>query len=235
MTSINEIINRQIHNWDRVRSMLSRMPGEDEEGTPPIPVRHPQPVISFSRELGCGSRLVAEILSQRTGYEIFGWSLIDKVAEDIHVQRQIIDRLDETTVSQIEGMVEGMLWGRHVDREEYFRALLRVLRAFIIQGGVILLGRGGTCVMEKNEGIRVRLIAPLDLRVQNLKSFGDIDERTALQRIHESDKQRASFIRTYFKKDIMDSTNYDIVMNMGTITPETAANMILRALEQFQR
>lgn len=229
---INEIINRQLHNWDRVKSILHRLPGEDEEGTPAGAGRQ-QPVIAFSRELGCGSRLVADIISHRTGYEIFGWSLIDKVAEDIHAQRRIVDRLDETSVSQIEGLIEGMMWGRHVDREEHFRGLLRVLRASIVQGGVVILGRGGTFVVEKNEGIRVRIVAPMEVRVQNLRVFANMDDRTALQRIQESDKQRAAFIHSYFKKDIADPMNYDLILNMGSLTPETAAAVVLRALEQF--
>lgn len=230
MPKVNELINRQIHQWNHLRAVLHRHDSEDGSVPPPHP---PLPVVTFSPELGCGSRLVAEMLSQQTGFQYFGWSLIDKIAEDMNVQRQIVDRLDEHAKSQIEALLEGMLWGRHVDREEYFRALVRVLRAFAMQGGVILIGRGSNYIVESHEAVRVRLIAPMRIRIENLKSFYSIDEAMAQRRIAESDRQREEFIRVYFKKDIHDPLNYDLSLNLGTMLPVTAAGIIMRALEQF--
>ena len=225
---IDEIINRQIHNWDRVHSILKR--GQ----VWPEPPASRKPVIAFARQLGCGTRMVVEILSRELGYEIFGRTLIDKVAEDIHVQRRIIDRLDERVRGEIESFVNGIIDGWQVDSAEYLHVLARVLRAFIVQGGVILIGRGSTFMVHHGEGLRVRLMAPLDLRVENLMRYCDIDKKTALNQISESDKQRTHFIRTYFRCEATDPSLYDLTINMGSYSPESAAKMILKGLEQLQ-
>ena len=230
MVNIEEIISRQIHNWDRLRSVLRRDPREclDE---PRADGHRPQPVVAVSRQLGCGARHVVQIISRRTGREIFGCALVDVVAEDMNVHRQVVDRLDETVLSNTEVLIEGLLHGRSVDGADYLRSLVRVLRAFIVQGGVVLLGRGASCLVGPSEGVRVRMVAPLETRVENLRRYEDLDEQTARRQIKESDHQRAEFVRKYFKQDVDDPANYDIVLNVGTLRAETAAAVILRALE----
>jgi cytidylate kinase len=235
MRSIETIINRQINHWDRIRSILKHPPAsatrleqKAEE------VARPEPVIAFSRQLGSGSRLVAQSLKEKTGYEIFGCSLIEKVAEDLCVQRKIIDRLDESVRSHIETFIEGLLGGRYVDRQEYFRSLLRVLRAFVVQGGVILLGRGSTFVVDEGSGIRVRLIAPIGTRVRNLGRYSGLDEAAALEQIRESDRRRQSFIEELHGADNADPANYDLVINMERVSPGAATDLVLRALESLR-
>ncbi len=233
MTNIEEIINRQIHNWDRIQSVLKKRPSiEDEPGEEDLPQR--QPVIAFSRELGCGSRRVTARLSQRTGFEIFGSSLIEKVAEDIQVRRRIIDRLDERARTRTEAFLEGLLMERHVDRADYFRSLVRVVRALIEQGGAILLGRGAHFMFKEDSGLRVRLIAPFEKRIENLMAFYQLDREKAVMMIKDSDAQRENYIRLYFNKDIKDPAHYDLMINLGSVETNVAVEIIQRAFDALR-
>ncbi|NQU42239.1 cytidylate kinase-like family protein [bacterium] len=230
-SGIDEIINRQINNWDRIKNILGKhiLSGEGEG-----PSTRRQPAIALSRQLGCGTRRVADRLSRQVGYEIIGYSLIEKVAEDIHVQRRIIDALDERARSDIDNFMEGMLRGRLVDNAEYQRSLIRILRTFILQGGVILIGRGAHLVLDASQGVRVRLVAPMEVRIRNLMSYSNTDRKSAIRQIEQSDRQRSDFILKFFKSDISDPENYDMVINLGQLTEETAAGLILRALEDLR-
>lgn len=233
MSNIEEIINRQIHNWDRIQSVLRKRPGaEDEPGEEELPPR--QPVVAFSRELGCGSRRVTARLSQRTGFEIYGCSLIEKVAEDIQVRRRIVDRLDERAKSRTEAFLEGLLMKRHVDRADYFRSLVRVVRALIEQGGVILLGRGAHFMLKEKSGLRVRLIAPFEKRIENLMEFYEIDREKAAAMMKKSDSQREQYVRLYFNKDIKDPAHYDLTVNLGSVDTRTTVEIIQRAFDSLR-
>jgi cytidylate kinase len=235
VSNLNEIINRQIHYWDRIKDVLCRGKSIEDMERGIDPSKHHRPVIAFSRNLGCGSRSVIDILSHCTGYEIFGCSLIDQVAKDMHVQRQVIDRLDESVRSEIEVLVEGMMHGYHIDQSEYFHSLVRVLRAFIVQGDVILLGRGACNLVRKGEGLRVRLTASIETRIRNLCGFNNFDEATALAKIKESDHQRKEFVHKFFHVNIDDPDVYDISINTDNINPESAASVILRTIEEMER
>lgn len=232
MSNAQELNDRHIRHWeeDRLRQILSLPQGN---ATNPEPLR--RPILALSRELGSGSRLVAEELHIRTGYEIFGSALIKEIAENIQVSRQLIDRLDERSRSRISALFETLFWGEsQVKGSDYFRSLVQVISALIEQGGVILLGRGAHFLLPEKMGLRVRLIAPLERRIQNITKYYQIDSDTALERIQTSDRQRAEFARTYFNKDLKNPTDYDLILNMGNISSHTAANLIENALSALE-
>jgi len=231
MSNAQELNDRRIRQWeeDRLRQFLHPQGNEQN----PEPLR--RPILALSRELGSGSRLVAEELHIRTGYEIFGSALIKEIAENIQVSRPLIDRLDERSRSRISSLFETLFWGEsHVKGTDYFRSLVQVISALIEQGSVILLGRGAHFLLPEKMGLRVRLIAPLERRIQNVAKYYKIDSDTALERIQTSDRQRAEFTRTYFNKNLDNPTDYDLVLNMGNLSPHTAANLIESALSALE-
>lgn len=224
MKTIEKLISEQIERWERQHGAWVPSP----ESTQPVSAH---PVIAISPQLGCGSRLVTRILSKRTGYEIYGFRMIDKVAENMNVRRQLIDRLDQRLKSYTRNLIEGILSGRVVEQREYFEHLIEVIEVFILEGGCILLGRGAPYMVKPGEGLRVRLTAPQETRIINLMNFYKISAREAEGRLEESDRERAEFSQKFYGKDIDDPNNYDLVINMERETPETTTNTILRGLE----
>jgi cytidylate kinase len=223
------LVTRQVEKWDRRSSQEPREVWE--EAAVVGASRKRLPVVSVSPQFCAGSRLVAEAIHTRLGYEIFGFRLIDKVAEDMHLSPQILDRLDQRARTAIQSLTEQLLEGRSVGREEYFRSLVRIIRALIVQGGVVLLGRGSCFLTEEQEGLRVRLIASTAKRLENMKDFYGIEGRPALDRLHQGDRDRAEFTRQYYGVDLTDAANFDLILNMDRLVPVTAAEIIQRALE----
>ncbi|MFP4380892.1 MAG: AAA family ATPase [Candidatus Sumerlaeia bacterium] len=224
MRSIENLINRQLERWEKEHGTW--LPSAEEESE----YRHPKPVIAISPEFGCGSRLVTEMLSRRTGYDIYGFKLIDKVAENMSVRKHLIDQLDQRLQSYTRNLLDGILGGRHVEQSEYFQNLSQVLSIFVAEGGVILLGRGSTYMVPRGAGIRVRLVAPPELRIINLMRFYKINAREAEKRMITSDDERTAFIKKYYDEDVNDPNNYDMVINMDRISAITGTALIMRAL-----
>ncbi len=231
MSNAQELIDRRIRQWEQDRiGMLSEPEGNGRNSSS---VR--RPALALSRELGSGSRLVAEELHIRTNFEICGSALIKEIAENIQVSRQLIDRLDERSRSRIATLFESFFWGEsQVKQADYFRSLVEVISALIEQGSVILLGRGAHFLLPEKMGLRVRLIAPLERRIQNISKYYNIDSDAALERIQTSDRQRAEFARTYFNKELDNPSDYDLVLNMGNLSTHTATNMIENALSALE-
>lgn len=227
MKFIENIVEEQIRKWEQEHGGNWH---PTPEGTMPVV----KPVIAITPRFGCGSRLVSEILHRRTGYEIYGFKLIDKVAESMHARRRLIDSLDQRNRSYILNLVDGALAGHHVDRQEYLRNLVEVLTVFVQEGGCILLGRGAPFLVPQDTGIRVLLTASPRKRIENLMGFYSISEEEAETRMVESDQEREEFCRNYYGKDPWDPQNYDITINMDRLTPETASAAILQALERLR-
>ncbi len=236
MRSIEHIINRQIELWNTEKDIADRIDENKLKPTPDFndennrPHIAAKPIIAIAPQLGCGSRAVCEILSRRIGYELFGFKIIDKVAENMQVRRQLIDRMDQRKRSYIHTMVEGLLTGNYIEQEDYFRHLIEVLEAFVVEGGCTLLGRGAPYVVPEGAGIRVRLTASREKRIVNLTRYYPIDSAEAERRMTESDNERAAFSQKYFGKDIDNPEEYDLVINLDRITPATAVSSIVQCM-----
>jgi cytidylate kinase len=228
------IISRQIDKWEyRQQESLKEFWHEEEMGEGEESPHHRLPCVAFMPEFCSGSRLVSEVLHERLGYETIGYKLIDHVAEDLQLSPRIIDRLDQRAQSAIHTLVEALTEGQHINRTDYFRSLVRVIRAFIVQGGVTLLGRGAPFLVEEHEGLRVRMVAPEERRLKNIEEFYGLYGKEAQTRLAKGDAERAEFVRQFFKTDIAKAENYDLILNMDRLSAKAGAEIVLRGIEHL--
>ena len=89
-------------------------------------------------------------------------------------------------------------------------------------------------MLKENSGLRVRLIAPMEKRIENLMAFYEIKSEKAEKMIKESDTQREEYFRLYFNKDIKDPSHYDLVINLGTVETIVAVGVIQRAFDALR-
>ena len=232
MRSIEELIGRQIHRWNSITEILKYVPGEQPgKAAPAEPgsVRHPP--ICISRELGSGARVICRHLCQRLGYEMFGRSLIDEIAKDLNVQRQLVDYLDEHGRSELELLIESYMRGREIESREYLGSLIRVVKTLGRGGGVVLLGRGATFILREQAALNVLVVAPLELRVKRLMDYLQITEKDARAQALAYDQMREHFVRKFFGADVHNPSNFDLVINTARIPPEQGGEVVLQALK----
>ncbi|HVV52967.1 MAG TPA: cytidylate kinase family protein, partial [Polyangia bacterium] len=77
--------------------------------------------------------------------------------------------------------------------------------------------------------LRVRVIAPLEARVARIAARDGLDEGAARAKILRIDGERIAFNKQHYGADISEATNYDLVVNAGTLGIEGAADLAARA------
>ncbi len=114
-------------------------------------------------------------------------------------------------------------------RRRVFAALLEsVLLQYAQMGNVVLLGRGANFLMRLVPGVlRVRVVAPLEIRAQRLAKRENMELDRARQLATVIDQQRRAYIAHIFNADWASALHYDLVLNMGRLTLEQAASTIL--------
>lgn len=225
MPGIEKLIERQVRHWDRIRATLGITEREEENMSVPRP-----PVVTLSREIGAGARIVARSLATRLDLSIVGVSLIEQVAHDRKLQKRVADSLDERTRSSIELIIESMIRGRYVGMDEYAQAEARTIRSIAARGGVIFLGRGANFVLEDQSDLNVRLIASFNTRVRRLAEYEHLSELDAATKVHQVDKERVQFIRRVFRADVNDPTHYDLVISTDRVLPEMVCDVLVGIL-----
>ncbi len=187
------------------------------------------PVITISREPGSGGRIVATELGKKLGLDVFHQEIINEMAESAQVSSRILKTLDEKGLSVLEEWITSLVDNQHLWPDQYLRHLMKVIGTIGKHGSAVIVGRGANFVLPSKGRIRVRIIAPLDLRVENVSSNFGVSAEEAKRRIIRTESERRAFIRKYFNADITDPINYDLVLNTGTLSIEAAANVIKSA------
>ncbi len=187
------------------------------------------PVITISREPGSGGRIVATELGKKLGLDVFHQEIINEMAERSQVSSSIRKTLDEKGLSVLEEWITSLVDNQHLWPDQYLRHLMKVIGTIGKHGSAVIVGRGANFVLPPEGRIRVRIIAPLDVRVENVSSNFEVSAEDAKRHIIRTESERKAFIRKYFNADITDPINYDLVLNTGTLSIEAAVNAIKSA------
>jgi cytidylate kinase len=61
-----------------------------------------------------------------------------------------------------------------------------------------------------------------------------LSEREAAAWVHKTERQRLEFVKRYFRRDVTDPHDYDLVLNMSRVSIDDGANVIIQMLRQFE-
>ncbi|MDA8403536.1 MAG: cytidylate kinase-like family protein [Desulfobacteraceae bacterium] len=218
--SIEKIVEDQILQWNRFHP-------EKKEGAKQVSV------ITVSRESGSGGTLMAAKLAKDMGFDLFHREVIQEMAESAHISARIVETLDEKGLSVLENSIAAMIRDRHLWPDEFMRHLLKVVGTIGKHGRAVIVGRGAQYILPFDETLKVRVIAPLALRIYNVSHELGIEEGEAERMILKTDADRRSFSRKYFYADVTDPLQYDLIINTARVTVDAGVEIVKSALRQM--
>jgi cytidylate kinase len=193
----------------------------------------PGHVITLSSEAGAGGGSISRILATELNINLYGSELIHLVAESAHMSDKVIKSLDEKNISFLESMISSFFESRHIWPNEYMRHLSLVIHTLATHGNIILIGRGANFILG-DEAFRVRIIAPKEMRIENVLRDRRITPEEAKKYVVEYDANQIAFIRKYFNEDINSPGHYDMLINMKHLSIESAADSIKKAFLEWK-
>ncbi|MCX7014230.1 MAG: cytidylate kinase-like family protein [Candidatus Sumerlaeota bacterium] len=222
------LVERQVRHWDRIGAVLKPKLKEEKS----LAEASRRPVLTVSGPTGSGAGEFAENLAQNLGYTLYGREILDAVAEDLHCQRLLLDSLDEKVRSSIMLMFEGWIRGREIEQREYIGALFRVMNSLAEKGGAVILGRGGTFILGEKAGLRIRVDAPLPVRIHHVMAIRKADPEETRQFVTKRDREQAEFCRHYFRHDVAAPLHYDLTINGERFDPPQMVELARAALAE---
>jgi len=178
-------------------------------------------IITVSGEMGALRDELALEICQRGNLELVDRrTLMEAVAGLVEMSR------DEHQLLAEEGPALLDMSNR---RRRVFAAFLEsVVLQYAQKGNVVLVGRGSNLLLRLVPGVlRVRTVAPLELRAQRLSVSQNLDLDRARQLATVVDQQRKAYVAHVFGADWASPLNYDLVLNMGRHSLEMAAATVL--------
>src|SRR5258708_12368140 len=101
------------------------------------------------------------------------------------------------------------------------------------QGKCVLVGPGAAHALPALTTLRVRLIAPLEHRIETMGRILGVSRREAERHVETTERERLQFIRSHFVTDPTDPLNYDLVLNSARLTVAECAGLVVPALKNM--
>jgi cytidylate kinase len=205
--------------------------------------KEPGPVITFSREYGCPSKIVAGRLSEELTRKMFvkgkeiKWKYVTKeiMAESARALEVDPDKIkyvfDYEQKSMLESIISAQFNKYYKSERKIRNTIAKVIRNMALEGHVIIVGRGGVAITHDiPRSLHIMLEAPLDWRLLRVAENYKISLDEARKSAIEIDKKRKEF-REYFQGKGSDYTRFDLTFNCMTFSIEEMVHIILKAAE----
>ncbi len=230
-THASFLVEQRINEWTVQQRIAREMERRDAQPKA-IPERS---IVTISRAYGAGGHSVAQLVADQLGGEWTIWDreIVDAVAENAKVRKEMVERFDEQTHSVIEQIVRYTTNGWTLAPDRYRQHLIEVLVSIAHAGKAVIVGRGANYVLK--DAFKVRLIASQDYRVHMIEQREHQTHPDAVAKLRKTDHERADFIRATFGRDLENPNGYDMVLRMDNLDVETASAAIVAGLKQHMR
>jgi cytidylate kinase len=184
-------------------------------------------IITISRELAALGDSTAHELTELLGYRLVDKKTVEEQMKSLGVVERKIAKYDERKPAFWASLSQ--------DRDDYLHYLKTTILSEAGQGNCIIMGRGASAFLGDVPGtLSVFLSAPMEIRLERVKSYFHCDERRARQIIEQSDRDREGFFQYFFETKWKAPENYHLSLNTGILHPQTCALLIKTAMENIK-
>jgi cytidylate kinase len=192
----------------------------------------PGPYVTVSREYGARGSAIAARVAERLGWTLYDRALLDAVARDAHLQERLLHEFDERQRTDMENWVTSLLSEHTVSEHDYSRSLFRVLSSLAQVGRMVVVGRGAHLVLPPDLGLRVRIHAPMAVRIGWLTAEEHLSEGEAKARLTKMDHEQAQWLRRTYGERLHRWPNvFDLELNAASFSVDACTDIVIAGLD----
>ena len=187
------------------------------------------PVLFISRGSMSGVYQVVKCLEEETGIRCISHeSLVTRIDRHGEIASRVVRELDKAVPNY--DRFSTLRWS-------YLVLLRQALLEEIVEGNAVYHGYSAHFLLPTLQHfVRVRIDAPLELRVKMTMERLQCNENEARSYITAADEERVNWARLMYCRDIRDPRFYDLHLNLGHMSLKAVCGFLERALaeDEFQ-
>jgi len=200
-------------------------------------------VVTLEREYGSGGNVIAEKVAARLGWKLWDQLLTEEIARRLDCDRRAVEKHEERRdpayhrllKAFMRGSFEGSLHAprlQMVDTDCVREVVQKLVQEVAGTGECVIVGRGSAYYLgSRPDAFHVFVYAPFEERVRRLR-LQDKSAKEATELAETVDRDRADFIKRYFKVDWPDRHRFHLMVN-SSLGDDVAVATILNAVEQY--
>lgn len=210
----------------------------------PVPLRHvssDRPMVhprfvTISRQCGAGGHTIGQMLVNRLNaltkadeeWTLWDRQVVEKVSADHHLAKDVVDSLEDSGRTWLEDFVAALAIDTDETEAKIYGLVVATIRALAQKGRVVIVGRGGVYITRNMPGgVHLRFVAPLEYRVRYMANQLHLSHEEALSHVQHVDRQRETFYRRYWPKEMRAPEVFTLTINTSLVTEERAVESII--------
>ena len=184
-------------------------------------------IVTIEREYGSGAAEIAEMLAQQLGWKLWDKDLTAEIAKMANCRRSAVEEREERLDPLYYRLTRSFWRGSHegsiavdplqmLDADSIVRFSEKIVNRAAAEGNCVLVGRGSQhFLQDRDDTLRFFFYAPREDKVERLVRQGTV-RKNAEQLIDTVDRERAAFIKTFFRVEWPDRNVYHAMMNTAS-------------------
>ena len=202
-------------------------------------------IITIGRQVGSGGREIGEKLAKHFGIPFFDRELLSRAAKESGFCEEMIQMHDEKpTNSFLYNLVMdtysfGYNTSTFVDMpisHKVFLAQFDTVKKIADEGPCVIVGRCADYALSDYDNVLKLFIYGNDEdRCKRLMNRFKLEEKEATDLMNKTDKKRSSYYNYYSSKKWGHAESYDLCINSSLLGIDKTVNLIVQAVEEFEK
>ncbi len=204
------------------------------------------PVVTISRQYGCGSnKIVLKLLNKINSFNdakkikaanvqwmYINKEIIDESARELRLSpKRLEQRVMTHGTSVVDDIFSGFSHHYSLTDKDIIKKVKEIIETYAKIGHTIVVGRGGSAIANKiRNSLHVRLMAPLDWRIKKISEQRGISKNEAEELIGNFDRQRVLWTENLSGKPYSD-TFFDIILNRKSLSEDEIVKTIFGLMQ----
>ena len=198
------------------------------------------PVITISREVGCNGLKLARLLSARLNtykphaeWRVLSKEVFYESARELNMAPDKIQKtFKHTNKYTFEEILKAFNDRSYKSERKIVHTVVDVIYSFAIDGYCIIVGRAGHIIAKSiKNALHLRLVAPLDYRVNNIMHNNGLNKVQSIDFINKVENERMAF-RKMISDDDVNSDLFDLCVNRAMFSDEEVVDIIEYAVNK---
>lgn len=136
-------------------------------------------VITIGCEYGSGGPEIGKAIAESFGIEYYDRDLVDKVVENIGIEREIVEKIDEGNA--IKQSFDTKFGPRYADLTgKIIYNQFDVIRKFAEQSSCVIIGRCSDYILrDRNDTLNIFVYAPKEVRIKSIMEQQNLSKKDA--------------------------------------------------------
>ena len=207
------------------------------------------PIVTIRGQMGSGAPDIGRQIAAKLNIDYIDREIIAKVAKQTQWAKQIVAEKEKPPGTLLGRIAEALgrgstmmgvefsgaympVYDIPLDNDSYVKGLESVIKKLAQKKAIVIRGRGSQFILKDIlDAFHILIVATEEIRIKRIISSLKLNEDEAKKEINRSDSSHREFIKRYFKSDLEDPVNYDIVVNTSVLDFKDATVIILKALQ----